>query len=273
MVIVTSGLNKWGKPCSFYLDGTTQRELDIIKKRVTKKNWDYVAIVAGLPGDGKSTFVRGPAKYLDPNFSEKNIVFTADQFIEITNTCPENSAICLDESFEALNTKVSMSKDFRKIINHLQLVRQRHLFIFLLLPDFFSLSKHIAIFRSSTLFVVYSNEDGERGRYVVFGRKEKKNLFIKGAKWINYNAYPSNYRAKFTNEEGIIDEIAYEKAKMDHLLSQNKLLDKKTPKNIIYEFIFKILDEKLMKVEKISKLSKIPSATIYENYRKHRENQ
>ena len=50
MVVIESGKDRFGKPCSFYMDGTLVRELTPIKKLVTKKNHYYCTIVAGPPG-------------------------------------------------------------------------------------------------------------------------------------------------------------------------------------------------------------------------------
>ncbi|KKK98672.1 hypothetical protein LCGC14_2640400 [marine sediment metagenome] len=147
MVKVTSGLTSTGEPCTFYLDGKAKATFDEAIKR-NKKDWDYVCGVTGYSGVGKSSWVRAPCKYLDPNFTEANIALTAEEFITKTNAAPEYSAIVLDESFEAMSSKVSQSKDFMRILNHLQLIRQKKLFIFLFLPNFFDLQKTVPIFRT-----------------------------------------------------------------------------------------------------------------------------
>ena len=96
----------------FYLDQNLKTNLDEVKKVVSTLNWDYVSIVAGNPGTGKSQFAQTIAKYVDPKFDRKNIAFSGEDFVDITNRVPKQSAVVLDESFQTMNTKVSMSPAF-----------------------------------------------------------------------------------------------------------------------------------------------------------------
>lgn len=223
MVKVESGLDWKGEPCSFIMNEYLLANLEPVKKVVQNKDFDFVTLVAGLPGIGKSTFGINMAKYLDPNFTIDNIAFTAEDFIELTNTLPPRSAVILDESFESMNSKVGMSADFLKIMNHLQLIRQRNLFIILILPNFFDLQKSIAIYRSSFLFVCYGKKFGNRGSFAAFGREEKKMLYILGQKYLNYHATAPNFRGKFYKQQAI-NEDEYNKRKLEHL--QNRAKDK-----------------------------------------------
>lgn len=227
MVIVTSGKTKEGKPCSFFLNPRLKKALDLAKHRVLKRNWDYVAIISGIPGSGKSTFSRSVARYCCPWFSLKYIAFTAKEFIKITNECPKYSAVVLDESFQSLNTRITMSPEFRRIISHLQLLRQKHLFIFLCLPNFFDLTKGVAIFRASHLFVTYASKEGLRGRFLAWGRNEKRKLYVKGSKYLDLFVVDANFKGRYTRAEDIISEKDYEELKLSHLKDQDKALEEK----------------------------------------------
>lgn len=50
MPVIVSGKTFDGKVASYYMDPALTRALDVAKKRVTKRNWDYVAVVSGIPG-------------------------------------------------------------------------------------------------------------------------------------------------------------------------------------------------------------------------------
>lgn len=215
-----------GNKKEFSIDGYLAKALDVIKVRVKKRGWDSINPIVGLPSTGKSTLSWTLAKYCDENFTEKNIAFTDEEFIQITNSCPPYSAVILDESFASMNTKLSMTAEFLRIINHLQLIRQKNLFIFLCLPNFFDLQKSIAIFRTSILFLTY-DVNGQRGRFMVWDRMNKKKLYILGSKYIDYNCVPANFRGRFNLNEGIIDENAYNLRKRQHLLAQGKQLSGK----------------------------------------------
>jgi len=176
---------------------------------------------------GKSTLMRTTvAPYLAKRLEDIQIVFDADEFVKITNECAENSVIIVDEGFADWNSRQSTRNEFLKLVNHAQLIRQKHLFILICLPNFFDLSKTIAIFRSSHLFVTYANEKGHRGSFLAFGRDKKRELFIKGSKYMDYNCVRANFVGNFRMNKGLMDDEAYEKQKRIHLLSQEKQLDK-----------------------------------------------
>ena len=261
--MVTSGENWKGEPCEFYMNIKLHEELQNVKKVVNNKDFDYVSLVCGLPGQGKSTLAQSMAKFLDPNFTLDNIAMTADEFIEKTTNLPKHSAVILDESFAGLNSRVATSKEFLKILNHIQLIRQRNLFIFLCLPNFFDLGKPIAIFRSHHLFVVYGSVFGERGEFAAYGRNNKRQLYVKGIKYINYHAHGPNFRGKFYQQKAI-DEKEYDKKKYAHLQAENKKLDNVTHTKTTMKLVrtVKNLKNKGLKQYEISEITGLTEKTI-----------
>ena len=209
---------KVGDPDRKFVSKQVASELDKVKVRVQTKEWDYVTVIAGLLGSGKSTFAKGAAKHCDPDFNLDKVVFTAEDFINTTATCPEYSSVVYDECFEGMNTRVTLSPDFRRVVNHLQLIRKRHLFIFLCLPNFFDLQKSIAVFRTSHLWLTYCNEDGIRGKVMAFSRDRKRKLYVLGGKFMDYNMVRSNFVTRFYKNEDIYPVDDYE-AKKDLILN------------------------------------------------------
>ena len=281
MVYVDSGVDINGNPCRLYLDKALYTTLEGVKKRVIDKNWDYVAIVGGIPGSGKSSFVRGVGRFLDPNFNEDNYCFSAEEFVKKANEVPEYSCLILDESFESLNARVTQSKGFQKIINHLQLIRQRHLFIFLCLPNFFDLSKGIAVFRASHLFITYASNEGDRGKFMAFDRQNKRMLYVLGGRNMNYNAVRANFVGRYELMPHIFSEENYERNKLHHLMSQDKKENdlgeytlKKRQFQIYQAIILFILELKRQKVVTAKALSEwlgCSSGTILRLQSKYKE--
>ena len=215
-----------GKKQKLYIADPICNNLLKSKDAVLKKGWDYVAIVSGIPGVGKSTFAQALAKFLDPNFESKQICFTAKEFKDKTSVGEKGQAFILDESFADMNANLSKNPEFIALINHLQLIRQRNLFLILVLPDFFSLAKNIAIFRSSHLFVPYS-VDYKRGDVAVFDREAKRELYIKGKIFINYQASPPNFRTDYQGH-WYIDMQDYLERKEAHLQKLSEFKEKYT---------------------------------------------
>ena len=274
MVICTSGLDRYGKPCEFYLDDNLKKTCDVTKERVLKRGWDYVACFSGPSGVGKSTATLTFCKYLDPNFNVDHIAFTAEGFISLCNSLPDHSAIVLDESFADLNTRSAGSKAFMRLYNILQLVRFKGHYLILVLPNFFDLQKNFAIFRTSHLILIYAGPDGKRGRFIIFGKNEKKNLYIKGSKFLNYQAVKGKYRGKYVKGSHIIDLDEYNKRKRQHLLDQDKILAEKSTQDDFTNLCGMLLDKKAFSVNELSKMTKKSTRSIYnyqKNYRKLRE--
>jgi len=249
------------------IDEFLVKNLDAVKNSVLDRGWDYVAIVSGIPGVGKSTFAQRICKYLDPTFNTKDrICFTGtgkNGLIERTAHAKLGQAYMLDESFADLNTKVSKGSEFVKIMNHLQLIRQKGLYLVLCLPNFFDLSKGIAVFRSSHLFAIYS--DGfERGYFAAFGRDEKRELYVKGSKFMDYNVRKPNFRGTFS-KQWFADQELYDKLKLQHLQEQAKEapkgkdnLDRKALKQL-----FLALKQENYTNKELYEMSGVSKATFY----------
>lgn len=275
-VKIKIGTKEDGSKKILRIDKLIKEEMDKVKLRVDKKGWDYIALVSGIPGSGKSTLARGLARYLCSWFSLKYIAFNGDDFIRITEKCPPLSAVILDESFASLNSKVGMSSDFIKIINHLQIIRQKHLFIFLCLPNFFDLAKGVAIFRSSHLFVTYPTLDGDKGRFLVFDRDAKRKLYVKGSKFMDYNAEKANFKGLFHLNPDILDENEYEERKRRHTLNMTEQEINKNPeKSQRNTIIYKLYKNYGWKVVDLAELAGIHKRSIYriiESAKKSAEN-
>jgi len=257
MVVIDVGNGK-----GLYVDGYLKSNLDIVKDAVLKDGWDYVSCIAGIPGAGKSTLAQQICKYLDPNFSIDNICFTMKEFREKTSVGTKGQAFMLDESFADLNAQLTRDPQFIATMNHMQVIRQKGLFLILVLPDFFSLSKNIAIFRSSHLFVVYA-ETYKRGRFSAFDREAKRELYIMGKPYVNYQCVQPNFRGAF-GKEWFVDFQEYEKKKHDHLLSQVTIPKKG---GVILTRMYKLIDwikKQGFETEQISQGTGIPARTINE---------
>jgi adenylate kinase family enzyme len=240
---------------------TLYKNLEKVKHSVIKRGWDYVAIVSGLPGAGKSTFAHQICKSLDPTFNEDRICFTAKDFREKTSFGNKGEAYMLDESFADMNANLSRDPEFIATVNHLQLIRQRNLFLILVLPDFFSLQKTIAIFRSSHLFVVYAT-DYDRGSFAVFDRGTKRELYIKGKQFLNYQIIPPNFRGNFS-DEWFINFDKYEKEKLKHLQEQATVREKETKHSIQRDFFVAFINKEYnMPIMDIVRRFNLPEATV-----------
>lgn len=177
-----------------YIDKITKAELDKVKHRVLTKDRDFVAIVDGEEGVGKSVLAQQLAAYLDPDFNIDKIVFNSDDFIKLIKDpkTKKGSAIVLDEAFSAANSRASLTEVNRAMIGVATEMRQKNLFILMVLPTFFDLDRYFAIWRCRALFHVYFTPDEDR-HYIMFPKESKKLLYLSGKKFYNYNKPPAPY--------------------------------------------------------------------------------
>lgn len=169
------------------VDKAIKPELDKVTNIVLNKDRDWVTVVDGEEGVGKSVLAQQIALYLDPNFNLDNLVFTADAFIKAIKD-PKNTkgtAIVLDEAFNAANARSSMSEVNRSMAGVATEMRQKNLFIIIVLPSFFDLDRYFALWRCKSLFHVYFTDNEDR-RYIIFPKIQKKYLYLAGKKTYNY---------------------------------------------------------------------------------------
>lgn len=187
---------------SIYMDGFLYDSFNNTKIVMRKKNIDLVIVITGYPGSGKSKLTAQIAAFCDPTFTENRMHQSSQEFIDAIEQETEIlRAHVLDEAWEGLSSSQVRKEVGKLFINLLNTIRQKRLFIFLVLPDFFDLSKNIAIFRSRWLIHCYSEFFGDVGKFVCFDQRSKKQLYIRGKQYENYSAVKADFRGVFTNAD------------------------------------------------------------------------
>ena len=207
-------LNKEDFP--FYVATPIFNQLRKGYKKVTEGDQDRIYVVTGREGLGKSTLTMQLAYVVDPNLSLNNIVFTANQLEKRIKEAKRFTAIIFDEGFSGLSSKGAISKENKRLVRLLMMMRQRNLFLFIVLPSFFLLEKYVGIFRSTALFNVLASRKNFKLRYYkVYNYQKKKELYIKGKNLMDYSRpkIPKSYRF-YRKLPPTIDEKAYRAKKL-----------------------------------------------------------
>lgn len=209
-----------GTEDEFSMDGYLHNVLETAKK-VIKRDWDMVFAVDGSEGAGKSVLAMQAAKLCDPTLDIDRIVFTPSAFRKaIVNSEPYQSII-YDEAYTGLSSRATMSLINRTLISMLAEIRQRNLFVFVVMPCFFDLDKYAALWRSRGLIHVYTGTDFERGFFAFFNVDKKKALYMLGKKFYSYSRPRANFIGRFPNHY-TVDEAAYRKKKRESLMEREK---------------------------------------------------
>ncbi len=203
------------KKVDYFVDDILKQELKRIHTAVTKKDRDYVMVVDGEEGSGKSVLAQQIAKELSPKFKIDNICFNANQFISQLKNSPKHSCIVLDEAYSSANSRAALSEVNRSLIGVATEMRQRNLFVIIVIPSFFDLDKYFALWRCRCLIHVYFTKDGSRGRYILFPKTSKKYLYLNGKKFYDYSKPKSPYPACSFKNIYTVDEMEYRKKKAE----------------------------------------------------------
>lgn len=208
-----SDLNK--KQNAYYIDPLLAKNLDKMRD-VVQTDMDWLFLVDGAEGSGKSTIAQQIAKYVDPTFDVSRICFSSGQFTNCVINAAKYQAVIYDEAYKGLNSRATMSKVNRNIVSMFTEVRQKNLFLFVVLPSFFDLDKYVAIWRSRSLIHTEFTDKMKRGRFKFYNSETKKYLYIKGKQFYEYRVVKPNIRGTFTDGY-VVDEVEYRKRKLEAL--------------------------------------------------------
>jgi len=219
----------------FLMHDILKQQIDLLIKNVIK-DWDFTIIVTG-GGEvrvGKSVLALQIAAYWTyqiekvhnikvPFNVKENIVFQWNKLIEQGNKLGQISKYCVlqyDEAGETMEGSKTQSAELKAVRDYLRECGQYNFLNILVMPEFFDLPKGIAITRSIFLIDVSytANDEGifQRGYFKFYSRRNKKLLYMKGKKELNYNAHPYNFDGEFRNFYPI-DEAEYRKSKQEAL--------------------------------------------------------
>lgn len=201
------------KQGKFYMSPILRKELAKIQHLVLNKDRDWVGVVDGDEGSGKSVLALQICKELDPTFNVERVVYNAEDFIAAIKKAHKGQAILLDEGYASINARASLSEVNRALVGLATEMRQRNLFVVICIPSFFDLDKYFAIHRSRALFHVYFNANGDRGQFVVYPKSAKKLLYLFGKKNYSYAEPHSPWPAMRFLNYYVIDELEYRNRK------------------------------------------------------------
>lgn len=225
------GSYKGQKKDGFYMDDGLKTQLDLLVRNVVN-DWDFTLLITG-GGEvrvGKSVLALQIMAYWTyavekihgiavPFDIKENVVFQWNKLIEMGNKLGQKSKYCAfsyDEAGETMEGIKSATKELRAVRDYLRECGQYNFLNIMVLPEFFDLPKGIAVTRSTFLLDVYYSSDDEgifeRGYFKFYSRRNKKHLYMKGKKELNYNAHQYNFAGRFFNFYPV-DEAEYRESK------------------------------------------------------------
>jgi len=236
------GYYKGQKDHGFYMDDVLKANLDVLLKNASKKDdWDFVIIISGggRVRIGKSMLALQIAQYWiymlsklydikTPFNFDENIVFHGKDLIEKGHEIYKKysqGVIIFDEAGADLEGLKVIRKTTQAVKDYLRECGQYNFLTILVLPEFFDLPRGIAITRSDCLIDIYRSVNNEgkfiRGFFNFYSWPNKRELYLRGKKELNYKAWKYDFHGRFTKFYPI-DEEKYRAAKLKALLSRKK---------------------------------------------------
>lgn len=221
------------------MDGYLRHNLSIAKE-VIKKDWDMVFLVDGSEGSGKSMLACQCAYFCDKSLALDRIVFTPNEFRKAIIKAKPYRAVVYDEAYTGLSSRATMSLINRTLIKMLAEIRQKNLFVFVVMPTFFDLDKYVALWRSRALLHVYTSKNFQRGFFSFFNSDRKKELYVNGKKYYSYGKPKANFIGRFCNQY-VIDETEYRQKKKKALICREQSTEEVELKKKFDDMLFERL--------------------------------
>jgi len=207
-----------------YFDKVLASSLDKHKVNVREQDMDGLIVVDGSEASVQHILALQVGKYLS---NTVRIVSDDKSFRKAVIAGLKYDCIIYDMTFE----DVRKSTD---LINVLDDIVQKNMFIILIVPTFFDLPKPISAFKSKFLLHAWTKgnwtkENFESGYFSAYDYKKKQELYTKGKKTYTYSLVKPNFKGRFTNEMDAELEKEMRKQRQKHVDEHKKGI-KKAPK-------------------------------------------
>lgn len=247
---------------SFYIS-PNRLAIDLIKSKPgivygfqidSKSQWYITDNWTITHNSGKSVFAFQLAKVLDKNFNLENIVYNHNDFVKAVIKAKKHSCIVFDEAFNGLSSRGSLTEVNQILVSLMMEMRQKNLFIIIVMPTFFMLEKYMVVHRTKGLFHIYL-KNGKRGRWRFYNKVGTKFLYINGKKYFDYSSQKPNIFGKFLDKY-TINEAEYRRLKQKTLGRKRRMTRAEVYKHQRDTLFWIFLKECSFSQQKISNLCK-----------------
>lgn len=208
-----------GNVWEFYVDPLLKKFIDrAVKPRITKRDQDYVLLIDGVEGTGKSTFGLQLARYVDPDFSIDRVCFNAEEFKNAVIKAKKGQCVMFDEAVAGLSSGESIAKIGKMLKSLMMQMRQKNLFVLVVIPSVFELNRYVTLHRARAMLRTYESK-GRRGYWVGYNKKDLKNGYLLGKQTYSFKKR-SPFKGRFYGKYAV-DEEEYRKKKEEALENVN----------------------------------------------------
>jgi len=210
-----------GVESTMYIDDMLNFQIDSkVIPNIKKKDMDGVYVVDGEEGAGKSVLAMQLGKKFDPDISLDKICFSPKEFTKVIVNAKKGDCIIYDEAFTGLSSRGSLTEINRLLVELMMEMRQKNLFVIIVMPSFFLLDKYVALWRARGLFHVHTYKE-QRGFWKFYNKTTKKLLYLKGKTIYDYSFPKCNLKGRFLNKY-TVNEEEYRKKKREAMSDKKR---------------------------------------------------
>jgi hypothetical protein len=192
-----------------------KKNLKGIKVLILKHDFDWLIVIAGYERVGKSTLALQVCRYIDPKFTEEQVVFDVRHFSKLVWSLEPGRAILIDEGATAMFNRNAMTADVKTGVQILTTMGARNLFVVICVPSFEILDKYIQEHRVRSVLRVTS-----RGNFLFYSKRQIERSHYHKTLKKRFWAEP-NFQDSFKECSGELWE-KYKKRKMDYLIERSE---------------------------------------------------
>jgi len=163
-----------------------------IKSKFIEKDNDYLLIIDGREGSGKSTLGLHACSVVDKTFSHEDVAFTAKDFLTKLHKSKVKKALMWDEAVEGAFSRDSINRTNKMIVTAMMVARAKKIFIIVIIPTFFLLDKYFRMHRVGMLLNL-----PRRGLFNAYNSKAIKKLSVDGSKYWDYSKGKISFSEQF----------------------------------------------------------------------------
>jgi len=194
-------------------------------RKLLRKDFDYVEVVAGYEGFGKTTLAIQDAYFVDKKFSIDRVCLSGEEFIEVVQKAPRYSAVVLDEAGPAMFSRDAIRGLNKTLAKLFMVVRHKNLFLVLVLPNFHFIDYYIRVHRISSLTLVLG-----RGKFAVYNKAKVRNLTTMRSRFMDYRKVIPSFRGDFLKHNPLQREYDEKVARLGKMGFLDKKAQKKSNK-------------------------------------------
>jgi ribosomal protein L37AE/L43A len=169
------------------------------RNAVMNQDIDFVCLVDGVEGGGKSVHAMQIAAFMDKDRKidiDTQVCYTNEDLTRAITTLPKFKSVVFDEAGRGFNRRSSTDKANVQLVNLFRECRKNNLFLFIVMPSFYDMDMNMAVWRSRCLIHIDYTWDRDnprkplsRGLARFYNEKGKKSLYCNKL-WRQQYHYP-----------------------------------------------------------------------------------